>query len=159
MSSLTKHRQRTSVPTSNDPAVRRGSLLGRCAARLRDWIGKGGQARIAECVSVEPFWDPAVAFALALGAARSGEYDLAEHELTRGGGDRAVSDAHCLNLLGVIHERRQHWSRAKRCYSRAARRDRNLAAPRANLRRYYELCTFGRTRISIQWGDEETSTS
>lgn len=59
-----------------------------------------------------------------------------------------------LNLLGVVHELRRDWRAAKRHYGRAIRADRGYEAARQNMRRLYELDTFGRCAENIALGDE-----
>lgn len=86
-------------------------------------------------------------------AIRRGRLDLAE-ALIMEGGDRAVHDASCLNVLGLIAEARGKWSKARRFWSRAARADKCYGPARQNLRRYFELCQFGRTRLTVAFGDE-----
>jgi hypothetical protein len=66
----------------------------------------------------------------------------------------ATSDAACLNLLGVIHELRQQWKLAHKHYRWSVRRDPAYAPARQNIRRLYELETFGRTANGIALGDE-----
>lgn len=105
--------------------------------------------------AVEPlFRDRDSAFSVALAAVRQREWSLAERELTNGNGHRALSDARCLNLLGVVCESTCRWSEARRCYTRAIRADKRFQAPQINICRYYELNTFGRTQLSVRFGDE-----
>lgn len=63
-------------------------------------------------------------------------------------------DAARLNLLGVIFEKRGRWAEARRFYGRAMRADRAFEAARQNLRRWFELDTFGRTNFPLLLGDE-----
>lgn len=65
-----------------------------------------------------------------------------------------------LNLVGVLCEKRGQWAAARRQYGRAiraARRagTRSAEAARQNLRRWFELDTFGRTKLRLRLGDEE----
>ncbi len=98
-------------------------------------------------------------FARALLAVRQGDFQGAERTLANGNNHRTFSDAHFLNLLGVVYELSFQWRLARRCYSRAARMDRRFAAPFQNLQRYYELTTFGQSKIAIRLGDEEAELS
>jgi hypothetical protein len=66
----------------------------------------------------------------------------------------AVRDAACLNLLGVIEELRSRWARAQKFYRHAVRADAAFQPARQNIRRMYELFTFGRSDQSIALGDE-----
>lgn len=94
------------------------------------------------------FWDRDVAFMFGLAAVNQREWVLAERELTNGNGVRAVSDARCLNLLGVVYETTGRWTLAKQCYGRSIRASRTYPPPQINLRRYYELKTYGRTSLA-----------
>jgi hypothetical protein len=62
-------------------------------------------------------------------------------------------DAACLNLIGVIHEMRRQWKSAKRYYGRAIHADRHFDPAQQNMRRMYELETFGRTELPLATGD------
>jgi len=64
-------------------------------------------------------------------------------------------DAARLNLLGVIFEKRGRWAEARRFYGRAMRADRAFEAARQNLRRWFELETFGHTDLPMLLGDEQ----
>jgi len=66
----------------------------------------------------------------------------------------ATGSADCMNVLGVTCELRCEWKQARKCYGKAMRRDRHYAPAEQNMRRLYELNTFGRTSIPIQLGDE-----
>jgi hypothetical protein len=67
-------------------------------------------------------------------------------------------DAECLNLLGVIHEMRRQWRFAKRCYGRAIRADRHFEPAQQNMRRMYELETFGSSKLPPTTGHVLTDT-
>jgi hypothetical protein len=82
-----------------------------------------------------------------------GDCDQAENLLTSGLLD--ARDAACLNLLGVICEKRGRWEEARRFYGCAIRADRCYAPPRQNIRRWFELDTFGQSRVPVTLGDEE----
>jgi Flp pilus assembly protein TadD len=56
------------------------------------------------------------------------------------------TDAAALNLLGAILELRGDWKSARRHYGRAMKADRSYEPAQQNMRRWYELCTFGRTQ-------------
>jgi hypothetical protein len=72
-----------------------------------------------------------------------------------GGGGMRKSDSARLNLLGIICELQKRWRRARRFYSRAIRADRAYEPPRENLRRLYELDTFGHSRVQLDLGDQD----
>ena len=88
-----------------------------------------------------------VCLAIRLGMFKEAEVLLA----ARDGADR---DSIWLNLRAVLYEAQGDWRRAKRHYGKAVRRDRNCAAAWQNLRRHYELHTFGRTTEPVALGDE-----
>jgi Flp pilus assembly protein TadD len=83
---------------------------------------------------------------------RLGDCDQAEMLLTSG--LLEAKDAGRLNLLGVICEKRGRWNDARRFYGRSVRADRSYPPPRENIRRWFELDTFGRSRIPVAFGDE-----
>ena len=58
-------------------------------------------------------------------------------------------DAELLNLSGVFHEFQRNFDAAERCYRAAFKQDPSLGAAEFNLRRCYELWTFGRSDIPI----------
>jgi tetratricopeptide (TPR) repeat protein len=88
-------------------------------------------------------------------AIRAGELELAE-ALVMEYGDLALSDAACLNVLGVIAEVRGKWSDARKFWSRALRADPRSDAAYQNLRRYFELWNWGRSECQRAFGDETT---
>lgn len=65
-------------------------------------------------------------------------------------------DAAYFNLLGVIYEARRQWRLAKKFYGKAMRADKTYAPAEQNMRRIYELYTFGRSKQPVALGDEET---
>jgi hypothetical protein len=71
-------------------------------------------------------------------------------------GAGAAGDAACLNLLGVVCEARGQWDLAKRYYGRAIRADRQFDPAQQNMRRLYELTTFGSSARVVQVGDALT---
>lgn len=66
-------------------------------------------------------------------------------------------DARWLNLMGVICESRGDWRRARRFYGKAMRADRGFAPAEQNMRRWYEMFTFGRTRWPVALGDDRAA--
>jgi Flp pilus assembly protein TadD len=112
-----------------------------------------GQPHVHEPPS--PPWDPRqrtallhdVCTAMRLGFFREAQAML-DHE------PHAARDAACLNLLGVICELRQQWKLARKHYRAAIQCDGGYAPARQNIRRFYELDTFGHTGMQIALGDE-----
>lgn len=68
----------------------------------------------------------------------------------------AAQDAGCLNLTGVVCQARRQWRRARRFYGQAMRADRSYAPAEQNMRRCYELDTFGQTNLPIALADPAT---
>jgi DNA-binding response OmpR family regulator len=68
--------------------------------------------------------------------------------------DLAQHDAAYFNLLGVIYEARRQWRLAKKFYGKAIHTDRNYETAQQNMRRIYELYTFGHSRQPVALGDE-----
>jgi tetratricopeptide (TPR) repeat protein len=84
----------------------------------------------------------------ALDAIVEGRWDDAETMLAA---DRpiAMNDAAFLNLLGIVHQAKGQWKEARRYYGKAMKADPHYAPAEQNLRRVYELHTFGRTDLEI----------
>ena len=80
--------------------------------------------------------------------------DLASAEALLRDCEGRESDPECLNLLGVISETRGQWRQARRHWSHALWADRSCRAAEHNLRRYYELFTFGECGDRVALGDE-----
>lgn len=68
--------------------------------------------------------------------------------------DVAQHDAAYFNLLGVLYETRRQWRLAKKLYGKAMSTDRTYKPAEQNMRRIYELDTFGRSREPVALGDE-----
>jgi CheY-like chemotaxis protein len=68
--------------------------------------------------------------------------------------DLAQKDAPYFNLLGVIYEARRQWRLARKFYGKAVSTDKRYKPAQNNLRRLYELHTFGRSQEPITLGDE-----
>ena len=98
----------------------------------------------------------AIDSAPALDAAVEGRWDDAEMAITS---DRqaAMNDAAFLNLLGIVRQAKGQWKEARRCYGKAIKADRHYTPAEQNLRRVYELHTFGRTDLEISLIDSETA--
>ncbi|HEY7088889.1 MAG TPA: response regulator [Tepidisphaeraceae bacterium] len=68
--------------------------------------------------------------------------------------DLSQHDSAYFNLLGVIYETRRQWRLAKKFYGKAMRSSHSYSPAEQNMRRIYELYTFGRSRQSVALGDE-----
>lgn len=128
--------------------------LSRLLRRTWHALGTSRQARIARSASrlAEPAKREQLLSEVRT-AIRLGLFEEATTMLARFG-DVAMSDADCLNLLGVIDEARCSWKSARRWYGKAIRRDRSHAAAQQNMRRIYELHTFGESKQPTALGDE-----
>ena len=87
-----------------------------------------------------------------------GNWDQADRALCRDLG-LAQRDAACINLRGVIAQAHGQWRLARRCYAKARKADRNYLPAEQNLRRVYELDTFGRTKLPVALVDRLTLTA
>ncbi|HWE93064.1 MAG TPA: hypothetical protein VG269_03755 [Tepidisphaeraceae bacterium] len=89
-------------------------------------------------------------------AIRLADYDTAELALAAGVGiwPNVERCAAYLNLLGVIREARHDWRDACYWYRRAVMADRRYDPTQQNLRRIYELYTFGKSAEPLALGDE-----
>jgi hypothetical protein len=87
-------------------------------------------------------------------ALRLGQADRAYELLTAY--DRVLTaDPAYLNLLGVIFEIRKNPATSRRFYSLACCVDPHYSPAKQNLRRIYELLTFGTTALAVSLGDAE----
>ncbi len=86
-------------------------------------------------------------------ALRVANVETAETLLMRAA-DLAHEDAPYFNLLGIIYESRQQWRLAQKFYGKAIKTNRNYRPAQQNMKRLYELNTFGRTKLDAALGDE-----
>ena len=91
----------------------------------------------------------------ALLAICDGRWNDAEKALTIDGAAEP-RDAVFLNLLGIVCQGRHEWKQAKRFFGRAMRANDFMPAEQ-NLRRLYELETFGKTDLAITLIDDTTA--
>ena len=87
-------------------------------------------------------------------AIRSDDMATAESLLMRAADLSAGRDAPYFNLLGVLYEAQRNWRLAKKFYTKAMRADRTYESAERNVRRIYELESFGRTKVPLTLGDE-----
>ena len=73
--------------------------------------------------------------------------------------DLAVKDAAYFNLLGVIYEVRRQHRLARKFYGKAIAADKDYGPAQMNMRRIYELYTFGRSQVAAALGDDEHSST
>jgi hypothetical protein len=86
-------------------------------------------------------------------AIRLGCFDEAEALLDQIAGQHG-RDAVWLNLMGVVCQARAYWRGAKRFYGKAMRAERSFVPAEQNMRRWFELFTFGRTNLAVALGEE-----
>jgi len=86
-------------------------------------------------------------------AVRIGDSKAAEEMLIKAS-DLGNEDAAYLNLVGVFNESKRKWKRARKFYGMAIRTDGGYEPAQNNMRRLYELQTFGKTGLPISLGDE-----
>jgi CheY-like chemotaxis protein len=85
-------------------------------------------------------------------ALRAGKFTEAESMLTKAA-DLSGKDAAYLNLLGACCEMQHQWRLARKYYGKAIAADGHYDAAQQNMRRLYELNTFGASRIPMALGD------
>jgi DNA-binding response OmpR family regulator len=90
-------------------------------------------------------------------ALRLSDFATAETLLLKAA-DLALGDAAYYNLLGIIYEARHQLRLAKKLYGKAMKADRAYLPAQQNMRRIYELNTFGRTAAAVALGDETDGT-
>jgi DNA-binding response OmpR family regulator len=86
-------------------------------------------------------------------ALRGSRFDDAESLMMKAA-DLGQKDAAYFNLLGVLYEAQRKWRLAKKFYGKAMSCNKRYEAAQRNMRRMYELETFGRSREPITLGDE-----
>ena len=95
------------------------------------------------------------AFTRVRGCLRLAEYADAQMLLAGEAERSARRSADYFNLLGVLHERKKQWLLARRCYGKAISADREFEPAQSNMRRMYELNTFGHTTQPLMLGDDD----
>jgi DNA-binding response OmpR family regulator len=85
---------------------------------------------------------------------RLADYSSAESMLLKVAESRQQHTAEYFNLLGVLYEAQRKWRLARKCYGKSIASDKRYQPAQANMRRIYELHTFGRSTEAIALGDE-----
>jgi DNA-binding response OmpR family regulator len=85
---------------------------------------------------------------------RMGKFTSAEAILMKAADHNARTSADYFNLLGVLYEAQHKWRLARKCYGKAMRADKEYEPAQLNMRRIYELYTFGRSDQAVVLGDE-----
>lgn len=85
---------------------------------------------------------------------RLADYANVEALLEKAAQMRNQDTAEYFNLLGVLYEAHHKWRLARKCYAKAVAADKRFEPAQANMRRLYELRTYGRTHQAVMLGDE-----
>lgn len=88
-------------------------------------------------------------------AMRLSDFVTAESLLMKAA-DLAEKDAAYFNLLGILYEARHQWRLAQKFYGKSIRADKKYQPAEQNMRRIYELNTFGKSNEAVAFGDDET---
>ena len=89
---------------------------------------------------------------------RVADFSNAEAMLVSAAEQKDKSTADYFNLLGVIYEAQQKWRLARKFYGKAMRADKHYKPAQLNMRRIYELYTFGRSKQDVVLEDEPAET-
>ncbi|MGA2583475.1 MAG: response regulator [Tepidisphaeraceae bacterium] len=87
-------------------------------------------------------------------ALRLADYSSAEILLEKAAERKNKHKAEYFNLLGVLYEAHRKWRLARKCYNKALSADRKFEPAQANMRRLYEMQTYGRSTQAVMLGDE-----
>ena len=85
---------------------------------------------------------------------RPADYGSAESLLEKAAQRKNQHTAEYFNLLGVLYEAHGKWRLARKCYGKAIAADKRFESAQANMRRLYELYTYGRSSQAVLLGDE-----
>jgi DNA-binding response OmpR family regulator len=91
-------------------------------------------------------------------ALRVADFTNAEALLTKIVDGPAKRTAEYFNLLGILYEAQAKWRLARKCYGKAIKADKTYEPAQANMRRFYELHTFGHSKQPVVLGDEKYDT-
>jgi len=82
------------------------------------------------------------------------DYSNAESLLEKAAVRKTQHMADYFNLLGVLYEAQRKWRLARKCYAKAIAADKQFEPAQANMRRLFELQTYGRSTQAVMLGDE-----
>jgi DNA-binding response OmpR family regulator len=112
----------------------------------------------------EPRWDapPAIAddryddaIRRARKALQTADWENAEALLMKAADRNARHSARYFNLLGVLYEAQRKWRLARKCYGKAMNADKQYKPAEINMRRIFELYTYGRSEQPVMLGEAE----
>jgi DNA-binding response OmpR family regulator len=86
-------------------------------------------------------------------ALRLADYSSAEALLEKAAERKNQHTAEYFNLLGVLYEAQHKWRLARKCYGKAIAADKKFEPAQANMRRLFELQTYGRSHQVVKLGD------
>jgi DNA-binding response OmpR family regulator len=89
-------------------------------------------------------------------ALRLADFSTAESMLMSAADHCDRHSADYFNLLGVLYEAQRKYRLARKCYGKAMVANKGYEPAQANMRRLYELQTFGRTTQGVVLGDESS---
>lgn len=82
------------------------------------------------------------------------DFTAAENLLMKVAERKEQHTAEYFNLLGIVYEAQRKWRLARKCYGKAMRADKRYEPAQLNMKRIYELYTFGRSKQHVVLGDE-----
>jgi DNA-binding response OmpR family regulator len=88
-------------------------------------------------------------------ALQSADWDSAESMLMKAADRNVRNSAHYFNLLGILYESQQKWRLARKCYGKAMNTDKKYKPAEVNMRRLFELYTFGRSEQPVMFGEAD----
>jgi CheY-like chemotaxis protein len=89
-------------------------------------------------------------------ALHAADLDSAQTLLETAAECRNQQAAEYFNLLGVLYEAQRRWRVARKCYGRAIATDGKYQPAQSNMRRLYELHTFGKSSQPVELGEIKT---
>ena len=86
-------------------------------------------------------------------ALHAADLDGAQALLETAADRRNQQAAEYFNLLGVLYEAQRQWRLARKCYGRAIATEGKYQPAQSNMRRLYELHTFGKSSQPVELGE------
>lgn len=90
---------------------------------------------------------------------RQADFTSAESLLTKAAETREQQTAEYFNLLGVLYEAQRKWRLARKCYGKSIAADHKYEPAQLNIRRLYELHSFGRSSQNVMLGGAGTESA
>jgi CheY-like chemotaxis protein len=86
-------------------------------------------------------------------ALHAADLDSAQALLETASQRRNQQAAEYFNLLGILYESQRQWRLARKCYGRAIATEGKYQPAQLNMRRLYELHTFGKSSLPVELGE------